>query len=378
MKKVLFITTIGGFLQQFELNDVKILKEMKCEIHYASNFSNLVYDVQPSELERMGIKIHHINIQKSPLHIIKNWKAYLKIRKIVREQGIDIIHCHNPVGGIIGRACAIFNKKVSVVYTAHGFHFYKGAPLLNWVLYYTAEYLFARKTDVLITINQEDYERGRRFKLRNRNNIYKIPGVGVLTNRFNNIGMDREKIREELGIARDAFFVLSVGELNTNKNHATVIRAIAEKHDDRVVYGICGKGYMEQELTNLALSLGISDKVFLYGFRTDIPKMLVAADCFVFPSIREGLGVAAIEAMAAGLPLVTSDCRGTREYMEDGKNGIVCRKGTSEEYKKAISLLMENRKLCTEMGAYSREVAKRFDVAVTDKMMRKIYQEMVH
>ena len=377
IKKVLFLTTISGFLQQFEMNDVNILQEMGYEVHYASNFYNPVYEVNKTELRKKGIVLHQVGIQKSPVRLKANLKALFTVRTLIKKEKIDVVHCHNPMGGVIGRFATFgIHRRVIVIYTAHGFHFYKGAPLRNWLLYFTAERLLAGRTDRLITINKEDYARACKFHLRRGGQVERIPGVGVNTAKFAPVVGRREEVRRELGIPEDAFYVLSVGELNDNKNHKVIMQAIANIHNPNIYYGICGRGPMEAELKDIADELGIAEQVRLYGFRNDIPRMLSAADCFAFPSKREGLGIAAIEALAAGIPLITSDCRGTREYMKHGVNGYVCKRGTADEYAVAICNMREQIEKRKEMSEECLKTAEKFDISATDKIMRKLYKSL--
>lgn len=378
MKKILFLTAIGGFLQQFEMNDVKIAQELGYEVHYATNFNNPVYEVRWEELREHHISLHQIDIHKSPFHVRRNFKAWRQLRKVVREEDIDIIHCHNPMGGVLGRLADIGMKnKIPIIYTAHGFHFYSGAPLLNWILYYPVEKLLAKRTNALITINEEDYERARKLRLRQGGIVRKIPGVGIETEKFGRRLADRDAVRKELGIPMHGFFLLSVGELNTNKNHQIVLRAVAGIKNKNICYGICGRGAKKAELQKLAVKLGIDERVSFLGFRNDIPRVLAAADCFVFPSKREGLGIAAIEAMAAGVPMITSDCRGTREYMKDGVNGFVCKSGIEEEYIAAIHSMQMLQKKRNEFAQACRKEAARFDIGITDGIMRQVYAELL-
>ncbi len=374
--KVLFITTIGGFLQQFEMNDIAILKEKGYEIHYASNFNNPVYDFDTEELKKQGITLHHIDIEKSPGKIRKNILAFRQIRAILKNEKIDAVHCHNPMGGVLGRLTCI-GKKIKVIYTAHGFHFYKDAPIRNWLFYYPVEYMLARCTDGIVTINKEDYERAKRMKLRQGGFVERIPGVGIDMGKFMPRPELKSEVRAELGIPEDAFYILSVGELNKNKNHRTILEAMALIPDENIYFGICGKGYAAQELIETARRLGVERRFKLYGFRSDIPRMLQAADCFAFPSIREGLGIAAIEAMATGIPLITSDCRGTREYMHNEENGLVCFKGTPQEYADNILRMRDDDNLRSSMAEACVRVSKGFVVEKTDKHMRNIYDKLL-
>lgn len=374
MKRVLFITTISGFLQQFEMNDVAILQEAGCEVQFASNFYNPVYEVDRKELQKQGIKLHQIDIQKSPLHIVKNAKAFRQLRRIIQKEQIDTVHCHNPMGGVLGRLAALGqSRKIHVIYTAHGFHFYTKAPFFNWLIYYPVEYLLARCTDRLITINEEDYQRARKFCLRKGGRVERIPGVGVHNRIFAPQEGVRDKVRAELGIKKDDFYILAVGELNQNKNHIVLLQAMAQIPDKHIYLGICGKGCLETKLKKAAEEFGIEKRVFLFGFRKDIPRMLAGADCFMFPSKREGLGVAALEAMAAGIPLITSDCRGTKEYMCHGANGFVCKKGTAEEYAQAVCEMRDKARMRKSMSDECLKTAVRFDIRETDKIMRKVY-----
>lgn len=377
MKNALLITTISGFVPQFEMNDVRILQENGYIVHYASDFENPVYSINQRKLEEEGLILHHIDIRKSPFQIKQNFKACRQLRKIIKEEQIDLIHCHNPMGGVVGRlAACLVKEKPYVVYTAHGFHFYKGAPLKNWILFYTAERFLARYTNRLITINTEDYERAKKFRLQKEGKLETIPGVGVDIIKFQKRKSLREQKRNELGVPEGAFHVVSVGELNDNKNHEVMIRAIAGLDDPSIYYSICGKGSNDERLRSLIKEYQLEQRVRLLGYRTDISEVLQSADCFAFPSKREGLGIAAVEAMACEVPVIAADNRGTREYMRHGENGIVCHTGTTEEFMEAIIKLRDSKELRNQMSRNARTVAEEFSIDVTDKIMRRVYGEI--
>lgn len=378
MKKVLILTTIGGFLQQFEMNDVTALQELGYEVHYASNFNNPVYDMDMDMMREMNIHLHHIEIQKSPLSLFSNIKALRQLLKVIQTEHIHIFHLHNPLGGVLGRISALFykDKERYIIYTAHGFHFYTGAPKLNWLLYYPIERMLAKKTNCLITINKEDYHRARRFSLGQPKSVVRIPGVGVDIKKFSPVPGKREEMRHRLHIADDTFFILSVGELNHNKNHEVILRAMAILQDSRIQYGVCGTGYRAEYLRKLAVHLGLEDQFVLFGYRKNISEMLQCADCFAFPSIREGFGIAAIEALAGGVPLIASDCRGTREYMQDGLNGYICLSGSVEEYARLIQKLMGDPGKRKDMSVSCQEKAKEFDISRTNRIMKQVYNNL--
>lgn len=376
MRKVLFVTTISGFLPQFEKNDVKLLGEMGCEVHYASNFRNPVYAFDKKELKKQGVFLHHIDIAKSPAKIRENFAAIKQLRSVIDENDIDIIHCHNPMGGVAGRVAAgTGRRKPYVIYTAHGFHFYEGAPLLNWLLYYPAERFLARFTNQLVTINKEDYVRAQGFRLRPGGNIVQIHGVGVNYERFcPNTGAG-ERMRKRLGIPRDAFHIVTAAELNANKNQKVVIEAIARLGKKDIYYSICGKGDNEKSLKALATEKHLEKQVRFLGYRTDMEEVLRSADCFAFPSRREGLGVAAIEALLCGVPLIAADNRGTREYAINGINSIVCRPDSVEDFQEAIDLLYQDVDARVRMADACRASAGKFTINETGRTMKEVYKK---
>lgn len=377
VKKILIVTTISGFLPQFEKNDVKILQEYGYEIHYASNFNNPIYYCNQEQLREQGIVLHQIDIDKSPLSIVRNVKAFFSIRHIIKSEKINAVHCHNPVGGVVGRLATVgLRKRPYVIYTAHGFHFYKGAPWKNWVLYYTAEKLMARFTDQIVTINKEDLELARKFKLRKNGKVDKICGVGVDNTRFVRNEAQNALIRGQLNIPIDAFHIVTAAELNDNKNQAVIIEAIAELGRSNVYYSICGSGPNEEVFKKLIKEKNLEKQVKLLGYRNDMPDILSAADCFAFPSKREGLGIAAVEALLCGVPVIGADNRGTREYLRDDSNGIVCKSNKKEGYVKAIRALMDNPNLRRRYSQTCRDSAIRFTTNEVDRVMRAVYQNI--
>jgi len=380
-KKALFVATVGGFITQFEMNNVSLLQKLGYEVHSAANFREPVYSVKEQELKSRGIILHHVDIEKSPYMWKQNRRALEQLCGIIKEEKICLLHCHTPVGGLLGRLAGVLCREENpkVVYTAHGFHFYKGAPWINWLFYYSVERLLARHTDVLITINEEDYRRAGRFHLRKGGGVYRIPGEGLHGERFQPVSEERKmELRRQLGLDKDVFFVLSVGELSGNKNHRGIIRLMPEIKerlgDRKVVYGICGDGFYHDELEGLVEEMGLQENVKLYGYQPDVTKYLACADCMLFPSVREGLGMAALEALSMGVPVIASDNRGTREYMKDGCNGYVCNVKNPKEFTDALEKIcrMQPRERAA-MQEEGRRTAEKFDIKNAEKIMSSVY-----
>lgn len=385
MKKILIITTVSGFLYKFEMDNVRILRELGFEVHYAANehVPNYVYDKE--ELTRNGVIFHHVDIYQSPYERKQNKLALKALKNLVEKEEIGYIHCHTPVGGMLGRLLGKHFKKrgLKVIYTTHGFHFYAGAPLQNRLIFYNAEKMFAKWTDVLITINSEDYVNARRFRLKPGGQVFKIPGVGLDRNEYSPVSEDeRRRFRLDLGFSDDTFFLISVGEFSRNKNHTTVIRMLSDMKKDgedmsHLHYGICGEGYYRSELEELIRAEGLEDVITLYGYQNPIKPFLSAADALIFPSRREGLGMAALEALAMGVPVLAADNRGTREYMIHEENGYICRWDDTEGYRRNLARL---RALSGEALARMKEFCVRsaepFDKKYVSLIMRGIYERI--
>jgi len=323
MKKVLVITSVASMIDQFLFPSLELLQNLEYEVHVACNFErgSTCSDERVSELKNKlrdrNISYHQIDFARDVTKVSENIRAYKEVCRLVSENKYDLIHCHSPIAAFCTRlACRTLRKKgLKVIYTAHGFHFYKGAPLKNWLIYYPLEKYCSRLTDLLITINQEDYALARK-KMKAKHIAY-VPGVGIDLQKFSVPSVSSDEKRAELGIPDDVFLLLSVGELNRNKNHEVILRAMSLLNDPNIHYAIAGTGNLREYLLSLSEELGIRDHVHLLGYRGDVAELYRAADVFVFPSFREGLSVSLMEAMASGLPCLVSDIRGNRDLIDE-------------------------------------------------------------
>lgn len=367
--KVLYVTTIGGTMGFFKT----FIREMLDQGHTVDIATNETIKPIPPCYREWDCRVFTLSCSRSPF-AKGNLTAIKQIRRLVEENRYDIVHCHTPIAAACTRlACRKLRKKqgVKVFYTTHGFHFYKGAPLKNWMIFYPVEKLCARYTDKLITINSEDFALAQK-KMKAKEVVY-VPGVGVDLTRFQNLTVDKAAKRRELGIPEDATLLLSVGEVNQNKNHQVIVRAMAQLRRDDLHYMIAGVGPMSDELRRLAEELGISDRLHLLGYRKDVPELCYAADIFCFPSCREGLGLAAIEGMACGLPLITSDKHGINDYSVDGETGYKCEPTDAEGFAKAIEQLANDPSLRESMGKGNITRAQKYDVDRINQLMKDVY-----
>jgi len=371
VKKVLFVATlVKNHMAEFHLPYLKLFKEMGWETAVAAKND---YDDPADCVIPNCDSFYDIPFERSPLKK-QNLAAYRAVERIIREGDFDLIHCHTPVGAMVARLAArsARRKGTKVIYTAHGLHFYKGAPLVNWLIYFPVEWLLAPLTDVLITINLEDRERAKKL-LRAKRIVY-IPGVGIDTARFRGREAQGAALRQQLGIPEGETVLLSVGDLNKNKNHRAVITALAKLERKDIRYVVCGRGPLKEALQSYAASLGLQDRVRFMGYRDDIPDFYAMADVFVFPSFREGLSVSVMEAMASGKPVVCSKIRGNTDMVEDGENGFLIDPASPESIAGALEKVLEPETLARQ-SRVNREKAERFDLSAVVPRYRELYLE---
>lgn len=369
MKKLL-ITSTELMMIQFLVPHVKYLSEQGYHVEIAcSDVGGRMDDVR-SALEGVVKKIHILRLERSPLSP-RNLLGYQDMRRLLAHNHYDIIWTNEPVMGVVTRLAAnkYRHKGTKVIYMVHGFHFYKGSGLPSWLLYCPIETIMSGCMDTLVTINWEDYHWAEKHLRVPR--LEHINGIGVDFSRLCDAGCRNAK-REELGIAPDELMILSVGELQTRKNHEVMIRAVAKLNDPKVRYMICGRGELLEQLQTLAEELGIRERVSFLGYRKDVPQIMRAADLYAHPSKREGLGLASLEAMACGLPLVTSNVQGIPDYVENGVTGFMCDPTDVDGFTDHLRRLVENPELCQQISRTNCKRADRYAVANIQPSIERI------
>lgn len=329
----------------------------------------------PEYYKELGCQIFYLPCSRVPFNR-GNFNAIRKIRRLAEKKRYDIVHCHTPVAAFCTRIAYmnIHRYGTKVFYTAHGFHFYTGAPLKNWLIYYPVEWLCSWWTDVLITINQEDYERAK-MHLHAKRTEY-VPGVGIELDRFNNVDCNKKRIRTEFGLKDTDIMLLSVGELNENKNHIMVVETlgmIKKEYPDtfeKLYYFVAGDGENKLVIEKFAKKMEIKEHVKLLGVVHNIPEFLSIANIFLLPSKREGLNVSVMEAMASGLPCIVSDIRGNRDLIHNGAGGRRVGSEDARGWMRAIIELTQNMK---SEGLYNKEIVSKFSIENVKEKLYKIY-----
>lgn len=376
MKKILFIENTASIdAVNFYKAAAAAAARRGLEFHLAYNAFDRTDEKIAALRDLYGVYFHQVDFIRMPFHPL-NIAACRQIRELIKKEKIDFIHCNTPIGGVIGRIAGTSCKCEKIIYEAHGFHFYKGAPFINRTLFKWAEQIMARRTDALITMNEEDYLSARQFKLRKGGRVYKVHGVGIALDDFRSIPQDGASKRSEFGITNTDILCISAGDLVKRKNYAVAIEALAQTKNKNIHCLICGDGPEKNRLERLAEERGVANRLHLPGFRTDMKEMMMSSDIFLFTTLHEGLPRSMMEAMASGLPCVASSVRGNTELLRDGKGGYLRQPSDANGFAECLDALAENEELRKSMGRYNASAIKRYDLEIVINEIGAIYDEV--
>jgi len=369
VNKILYCATVDYHFKAFHLPYMKWFKELGWEVDVAA-----AGEIDLPYTDRK----YNIPIKRSP-YDKSNIDAYRILKEIIDKNDYNIIHCHTPLGGVLTRLAARQARKkgTKVMYTAHGFHFCKGAPLLNWFVYYPIERYLSRYTDSLITINDEDFNLAikHRFKAKNIEHVF---GVGIDTEKFKPIDQQKKiTLKQSFGYKSDDFLLFNAGEFNKNKNQQFLIHAIKRLENKHVNIKLllAGEGETLEKCRKLATRLGVSHMVDFLGFRNNIEDILPACDLAVASSFREGLPVNIMEAMSCGLPIIAVENRGHRDLVSHYKNGLIIKNWNVDKFAEQVRLLAYKNEFRTQLGENGRKmIVEKFSTKKVLMELSRIYR----
>lgn len=372
MKKVLFTANLDSFFYKFLIPYLKWFKEHGYEVHVATKGNNFKIPYCDKRFD--------VCFARTPF-TFDNIKSYNQLKQILKENDYDIIHCHTPLGGVITRLAANkYRKKgTRVIYTAHGFHFFKGASMIYWLLYYPTEKFLAKYTDTLLTMNKEDYEASKKFK--GPKKIF-VNGVGVPEEKFSIEVTDVEKkeLRQSLNINENDFVMIYTAELSKRKNQKYLIdtfECLNKKYSNLILL-LPGNDSMNGYLQEYVKEIGLEEKIKFLGFRKDVPKLLRISNLAVSSSHQEGLPVNIMEAMYAGLPVVCTACRGQVDLITDEINGYLVKQNEKENFAKAIEKIYKDEKIAKKFGENNKESVKKYLLQDVMKEMESVYLDEIN
>lgn len=380
--RALMTATVPSMIGQFNMNNIKLLLELGYNVDVACNLKNyLVWSDEKinnlkNTLDDLNVSIYQVDFERSMFNISSHIKSYKQIKQLMNNRDYDLIHTHTPISSLITRIAYKNSKifyKCRMIYTAHGFHFFEGNHFLKNFLFKNIEKFGAHFTDILITINSEDYKAAKEFKLKKNGCVQYVPGIGIDVSAIQKVEPKRAELLQELRLDNHVRLLVSVGELNKNKNHKVVIEALA-KLPEKFHYIICGKGDLKNELIDLAKKYGCRERLHLLDYRKDVVAIVKSCDYFVFPSKREGLSVALMEALVSNAVCLVSNIRGNTDLIYDKKNGFLfdIDENTSKNIYSIIYEIEKNG-VCFDETT-QKNVLTKIDKNSIEKDMKHIYQ----
>lgn len=370
--RILITTTISNTINAFLVPHIESLIKLGFEVDIACAID------QPLSERAISLanNVYKIPFTRNPLDY-GNMKAYKKLKNIVIKNKYEFVHTHTPIASTVVRLVCK-STRTKVIYTAHGFHFHKGSPLVNWLIYYPIEYFLSRYTDTIVVINNEDFDRAkRRFKMRE---LYLVPGVGVnLQNFQKRTSQEKREIRDKLGFDYNDFIYLIVGELNDNKNQSIALKVMEslENEYNNLRLIIVGDGINKLQYEKFILDKKLGAKVVLLGFRDDVSELMGISDVLLSTSKREGLPINVIEGMATGLPLVVSNCRGNVDLVVDDVNGKIFNLSDNVSLQNCLTYTYNNRDELARMSSNNILTSRTYDIEIIVKRMTQIYLEVI-
>lgn len=373
MKKILFVANIHKHFRAFHIPYIEYLKSEGYEVHVAAN--------DPDTLVPEADKQFVLPINRNPFSI-NNVKAISQLKKIISTEKYSLIHCHTAMGSVVARTAAKEFRKsgmLKVLYTAHGFHFYKGSPKLFWIIYYPMEKYLAKFTDGLITINKEDYDLAVKDKFQAKM-ILRTSGVGINTSKFENLSADdRIQIRKKNGYAEDTFIIIYIAEFINRKDHRFILDSIPllKEKINNFKFVFAGRGILQKGLEELAVDLKVNDYVDFLGFRKDIGELIIMSDIGVSVSKQEGLPMNVAEEMFAEKPVVATNIRGHVDLIVHNNSGFLFEQSNHQEFVKYIAELHDNSALRKRMASSSKEASRKFELPNCLVEMSSIYKKFL-
>ena len=384
MKKALMHAHVASMIYAFNMRNIDILQKLGYQVDVVCNFGkDNPLPLETTEefkkmLKQKGVEFYDIDCPRS-INIKRMCNCYKQLRKLAKTKHYDLIHTQSLASFILRYAFRNqFYKGTKILSQEHGIYFYKGGPLKSWLMFYPAEKFCAKYTDLLVTINKDDYELAKNKRFARK--VEFVPGVGIDTEKFSEILSDDEllSIRKSLGVDNTQRLLFSVGELNANKNHETVIKALSKLNNPQLVYAIAGEGDYHDYLQNLINESDLTNNVKLLGYRSDVKKLYQAADIYILPSFREGLNVSLMEAMASGLPCVAGNIRGNRDLVDDNGGRLFSPDSIDELVKTLTDLINLSDFQIRMLGKYNQTKISDYSKESVSNKMQDIYISLMN
>ncbi len=375
MNKLLVITAIPNSLRAFLLPFAEHFRARGWRVDaMARGVSTDIECLQAFD------RLWDVDICRNPLDPRNLLITPSQIRDIVVREKYDIVHVHMAVAAFVTRYALKDVRKQGgpkIIYTAHGFNFYRGGPPLPNAIFLTLEKLAGQWTDYLVVMNQEDEEAAKHHHILPSEGVRYMPGIGLDISHYGRHGVtdaDVLRVRQEMGLTADTPLFLSIAEFIPRKRHGDMLKAFARVAKPKACLAFAGEGPLMAGMQKLASQLGIQDRVRFLGFRRDIPTLIQAAIATILVSEHEGLPRSILESLSIGVPAIGTDIRGIRDLLQDGC-GLLVKSADPAGLAKAMNWILDHPQETQRMGERGQKAIAAYSLQHIVQLHESLYAE---
>lgn len=350
----------------------KYLIDQSCKVDVLSTDKTTV-----SELRKLsGVRVVDSILIPREIELLSDLHAFVQLLSLLRENHYDIVHTYTATPGFLGRIAARLVGTPVILHHQAAWTVTDFSSTLERLLYTPLEYLATLASTKSVSVSHAIARQASQLHIAPNNKLVTIcNGIEpwpFITAAQNGVG---KRFRQELGIPADHMLIGNTGRLWPQKDNETLIRAMVhlKSHVTHIpfVLLLVGDGPDRQKLEDMAYSLGLGEQVKLLGFRRDIPAILAGFDIFVNPSLREGLSISILEAMASAKPIVTTSILPNAELIEHEVTGLLVNPRSPEQVALAISRFVNEPELAQKCGETARQrVLERYTL---DRMVQETW-----
>ncbi|RUT03103.1 glycosyl transferase family 1 [Dulcicalothrix desertica PCC 7102] len=377
MTKLLMVTTVPITLNGFLLPFARYFRNQGWQVDAMSLQTSAM-----SECVENFDNVWDVDFSRNPLDPQNLIVAPRQIQQVLEKQEYDIVHVHTAVAAFVTRLAFSRLKKQpkpKLIYTVHGFHFFRGNKFTKNAIFLTFEKIAAPWTDYMVVINGEDEEAAKRHRLISPERLYYMPGIGVDLNYYNPDQVsqaDIQAVRKEIGLESEDVMILASAEFNPGKRHRDMLRAFAKLGRPNVHLAFAGTGPLFEEMQGLAADLGIKKQVHFLGHRRDMPTLMRASIATLMASEREGLPRSVMESLCLETPVIGADTRGIRDLLADGC-GLIVPVGDIEGFAAAMTWVVNNPEAARQTAKRGKERMNNYDVRHIIKLHENLYADVM-
>lgn len=352
---------------------MKFLQKKGYEVHAAASPAR----GQKAVLENKGIVCWEVDFPRRPISY-KIVKAKKQIQRILEQEQFKGVHVHTPIPSFLTRFCLRKREVTKVLYTVHGYHFYKGSKILNWLIFFPIEKIASKWTDGKIVINKEDLDTAqKKLGFEFGENLFFVDGVGIELNEFQNFEK-KNYFKLKRGLREKDLVVVCIAEFTKNKNHQFLLD-VWEKVNQKVKNAhlfLIGDGFLKKALQNKVFAKELKNVHFL-GYRQDIAEILKETDVVVLTSLREGLPRNIMEAMATKTPVIAFNIRGCKDLVYHNKTGFLVEKQNKKDFEEKLTRLLLDHELRKQMGIQANKEVQKYSVEKIIPKIEAIYKKIL-